>query len=58
MLAGLLAGRMAGEDPAARGRALRLGALASSLLVERPGLDSVPTVGAIRAREADLRTRH
>ena len=52
MLAGLLAGQLAGSDRAARGRALRLGAIASSLLVERPGLASVPTLAAIREREA------
>ena len=55
MLAGLLAGQLAGADKAARGRALRLGAMASALLVEQPGLDSVPTLGAIREREMALR---
>jgi hypothetical protein len=55
MLAGLFAGRIANPDGAARGRALRLGAVAASLLVERPGLDAVPSLPAIREREADLR---
>ena len=36
---------------------LRIGALASSLLVERPGLDAVPTLAAVREREMDLRSR-
>ena len=56
MLAGLLAGRMAGKDSVVRGHALRIGALASSLLVEGPGLAAVPTLGAVRAREEDLRS--
>jgi hypothetical protein len=53
MLAGVLAGRMAGRgrDGVVRGHALRIGALASSLLVEREGLDAVPTVAELRARE-------
>ena len=55
MLAGMLAGRLAARDGARRGHALRLGALASSLLVERPGLDSVPTLAAVRQREETLR---
>jgi sugar/nucleoside kinase (ribokinase family) len=55
MLAGLLAGRMAGRDSKVRGHALRIGAIASSLLVEAPGLDAVPTLAAVRAREAELR---
>jgi len=58
MLAGLLAGHLAGSrarpEASARGHALRIGALAASLLVERPGLDAVPTISAIRARQATL----
>lgn len=57
MLAGLLAGRMAGRASTVRGHALRIGALASSLLVEQPGLDAVPTLAAVRERELDLRSR-
>jgi sugar/nucleoside kinase (ribokinase family) len=46
-LAGFLAGRITHRQP---GRALRLATLAAAALVEGPGLDSVPTLTAIRAR--------
>ena len=55
MLFRSLAGRLVARDAIPRGHALQLGALASSLLVERPGLDSVPTLAAVREREASLR---
>jgi hypothetical protein len=56
MLAGLLAGRIAvTREQAVRGGALRIGAIASSLLVESPGLDSVPWLGAVRERADTLR---
>ncbi len=56
MLAGVLAGRLTmSSDRAVQGGALRIGALASSLLVETPGLDSVPWLGAVRERAVDLR---
>ena len=51
MLAGLIAARVAGGSEGLRlGRDLHLGALASSLLVEGPGMDSVPTLAQIRER--------
>jgi len=59
MLAGVLAARVAagvltrvaaGADARRTGRDLRLGALAASLLVEGPGLDSVPTLAQLRQR--------
>lgn len=53
MLAGLLAGRLATGEGRPRGSALRLGAFAAALLVERPGLDAVPTLAAVRARLAE-----
>lgn len=54
MLAGLLAARVAARDQGrALGRDLRLGATAASLLVERPGLDAIPTLAAVRRRNAD-----
>jgi sugar/nucleoside kinase (ribokinase family) len=53
MLAGLVAARVAG-GPEARhlARDLHLGALASSLLVEGPGMNSVPTLAQVRERLA------
>ena len=54
MLAGVVAARVAGGPDAARtGRDLHVGALASSLLVEGPGLESVPTLARLRARRAE-----
>jgi sugar/nucleoside kinase (ribokinase family) len=51
VLASLLAARIAaGQDAAVAGRELRVAAVAASLLVERPGLDAVPTLAAIRER--------
>jgi sugar/nucleoside kinase (ribokinase family) len=53
MLAGVVAARITGGDGArARGRGLRVGAAASSLLVEGPGIASVPTVAQLRDRLA------
>jgi sugar/nucleoside kinase (ribokinase family) len=55
MLAGVLAGRMVGRPRGAvRGHALRLGAICSSLLVEREGLDAVPTISEVRERESRI----
>jgi hypothetical protein len=51
MLAGLVAARVAGGPEGARmGRDLHLGALASSLLVEGPGMNSVPRLGQVKER--------
>jgi sugar/nucleoside kinase (ribokinase family) len=50
MLAGVVAARVVGH--ARHGRDVRLGSEAASLLVEAPGLDAVPTLGAIRERMA------
>lgn len=51
MLAGVVAARLVGaEEGRALGRDLRLGASASSLLVEGPGLNSVPTFAQLVAR--------
>lgn len=51
MLAGLVAARLAAGDRAlAGGRDLYLGAAASSLQVEGPGMNSVPTLARLRAR--------
>jgi sugar/nucleoside kinase (ribokinase family) len=53
MLAGLVAARIvAGADGSRLGRDLRLGATASSLLVEGPGLNSVPTFAQLMSRVA------
>ncbi len=53
MLAGLVAARVAaGGDACSRGRDLYLGALAASLLVEGPGMDSAPTLLQLRQRLA------
>lgn len=53
MLAGLLAARLvAGRDETRLGRDLHLGAAASSLLVEGPGMASVPTLEQLRERLA------
>jgi sugar/nucleoside kinase (ribokinase family) len=53
-LAALMCARVAaGATARARGRDLRLAAIVGSLLVEGPGLDSVPTLAAIRRRLAD-----
>jgi sugar/nucleoside kinase (ribokinase family) len=55
MLAGFVAARLAGGTEASSlGRDLYAGAGASSLLVEGPGLDWVPTFAQLSAR---LRTR-
>lgn len=55
MLAGLIAARLAaGREACHRGRDLRLGAMAGSLLVEGPGMGSVPTLAQLRARHAGL----
>jgi hypothetical protein len=51
MLAGLVAARIAGGPEAARGgRDLHMGATASSLQVEGPGMNSVPTFGQLLGR--------
>lgn len=53
MLAGLVAARVAGGPDGHRlGRDLHLGALAGSLLVEGPGMNSVPTLGQLKERLA------
>lgn len=51
MLAGLVAARVAaGVEGRRQGRDLHLGAVAASLLVEGPGMDSVPTLRQLRER--------
>ena len=56
MLAGLVAARLAGgHDARTHGHDLRLGAQAASLLVEGPGLNSVPTLGQLRERSRQER---
>lgn len=56
MLSGLLASRVvAGRDATRRGRDLHLGAIAASLLVEGPGMKSVPTFQQLDERVRDLR---
>jgi sugar/nucleoside kinase (ribokinase family) len=51
MLAGLVAARVAaGPDARAGARDLHLGAMAASLLMEGPGMDSVPTFDGLRRR--------
>lgn len=56
MLAGVVAARLvAGNKGEAQGRDLRLGASASSLLVEGPGMNSVPTFARMFARLAGRR---
>jgi hypothetical protein len=51
MLAGVVAARVAGGPGVTRtGGDLFLGAMAASLLVERPGLDSVPRMTELKAR--------
>ncbi len=56
MLAGLVAARLVGGPEArAGGRDLRLGAAAASLLVEGPGMNSVPTLSQIRERVVTAR---
>lgn len=51
MLSGLTAARIVlDEDGSVRGRDLRIGAAAASVLVEGPGLNSVPYFGQLRAR--------
>ena len=53
MLAGLVAARLvAGRDAEQLGRDLYLGAAASSLLVEGPGMNSVPTFAQLLARSS------
>ncbi len=53
MLAGVVAARVAaGRSACHRGRDLRLGAVAGSVLVEGPGMDSVPTLRQVRDRLA------
>lgn len=53
MLAGLVAARIvAGSEGRHMGRDLHLGALAGSLLVEGPGMNSVPTLDQLRERLA------
>jgi sugar/nucleoside kinase (ribokinase family) len=56
MLAGFVAARLvAGEEGQRRGRDIYLGAAASSLLVEGPGMNSVPTFGQLFARITGMR---
>jgi len=51
MLAGLVAARLvAGDEGERLGRDIYTGAAASSLLVEGPGMNSVPTFGQLRRR--------
>jgi hypothetical protein len=51
MLAGLVAARLlGGSEVHERGRDLFAGAVASSLLVEAPGLAGVPSLAATRER--------
>ena len=51
MLAGLVAARLAaGDEARTRGRDLHVGAAASSLLVEGPGMESVPTLDQLATR--------
>ena len=51
MLAGLVAARLvAGEEARKGGRDVYLGAAASSLLVEGPGMNSVPTFAKLLMR--------
>jgi sugar/nucleoside kinase (ribokinase family) len=51
MLAGLVAARLvAGDEAQALGRDIHTGAAASSLLVEGPGMNSVPTFAQLLAR--------
>jgi sugar/nucleoside kinase (ribokinase family) len=53
MLAGLVAARIvAGSEGRHMGRDLHLGALAGSLLVEGPGMNSVPTLDQLKERLA------
>ena len=52
MLAGVLAARLVAGVDAGRGRDTLVGAIAAGLLVERPGLDAVPALAAIRDRAA------
>ena len=53
MLAGLVATRLAlGDEGGRLGRDVHVGAAAASLLVEGPGMDSVPTFGQLRDRLA------
>jgi sugar/nucleoside kinase (ribokinase family) len=54
ILAGVLSARIAGSRSVTAGRDLHLGALAATLLVERAGLDAVPTLAEIRARAAEV----
>jgi hypothetical protein len=55
MLAGVVAARLAGgEGVMEGGQALRVGAAASSLLVEGPGIGSAPGLGALRGRLTGL----
>jgi sugar/nucleoside kinase (ribokinase family) len=56
MLAGLVAARVAARADGHRlGRDLHVGALAGSLLVEGPGMNSVPTLGQLKERLARQR---
>ena len=56
MLAGLVAARLvAGDEGEQLGRDVYTGAAASSLLVEGPGMNSVPTFGQLLARITGLR---
>ena len=56
MLAGLVAARLvAGDEGQRLGRDIYMGAAASSLLVEGPGMNSVPTFGRLLARIAGMR---
>lgn len=56
MLAGLVAARLvAGDEGERLGRDVHTGATAASLLVEGPGMDSVPTFGRLLARISERR---
>jgi sugar/nucleoside kinase (ribokinase family) len=56
MLAGLVAARVVGgSEGSLLARDVHLGALASSLLVEGPGMNSVPWLGQVRERLAGAR---
>jgi sugar/nucleoside kinase (ribokinase family) len=50
MLAGVVAARIAARGEALQGRDLQIGAAASSLLVEGPGMNSVPSFGQLMLR--------
>jgi sugar/nucleoside kinase (ribokinase family) len=58
MLAALLAARLAGGSRLPAGRDLHLGALAASILLERPGLDAVPWLASLQDRRREAPEPH